>query len=143
MAPRVNLFRGLHRLLLVGWVLWALALIGPVTWEYWNLYRYSSHFPTLKEFLEARARHECSENLKSGRTGEDRNLPEGVVPLEEFLNCANYVAQNPPRENTQIGAFFSKLVLAPAALYGGLFALAYALRWVWRGLLPGEPKDTV
>jgi len=86
MPPRVNLLRGLHRLVLVGWALWALALIGAATWKYWNFYQYSSHHPTLKEFLISRARDECLEGLKSQRTEADsyalRWMWRGFVPRE-------------------------------------------------------------
>ncbi len=34
--PRVNILRGLHRLLLVLWAAWALTVIGYVTWLWWT-----------------------------------------------------------------------------------------------------------
>jgi hypothetical protein len=150
MALHVNIFRGLHRLLLVGWAVWVLALIGPVTWDYWDLSRNRASgsepkpAPTFKEFLIHREIAECIKVAIAARqpgSGASSDPLKDFATIDEFLNCAHHVERNLPQEYGQIVTFLSKLVLVPAVLYGGLFALAYALRWVWRGLVPsGGPK---
>jgi hypothetical protein len=135
---RFNSLRGLHRLLVVLWIMWVAIVIGQKTWEWrmdpWRESESGIWEAGLTDGSKIQVQIPCK-NVESCGGQEalnkilDTEFREGRWRSHCCWKPWSYLRYEPMLA-------LRWLVIGPGAIYVVLMALAIGFRWVWQGFMP-------
>jgi len=133
---RFNSLRGLHRLLIVFWIMWVVVVIGQRMWE-WRTdpWRGSEIWAgDLTDGSQIQVRLPC----KSVESCGGQEAVNKIFDTEFREGRWRPVCCWSPRKYLRYEPMLTLrwLVIGPGAIYVVLMALAVGFRWVWWGFMP-------